>query len=236
MKKIYMPPDDKLSEMQSLGINLKSYIEIKMAELMIVNSINNNKKSKLSGAYKYILDNMNILHSICLLYPEEIQYAKLSQYDIQLLKQLINKSHDETIYNLDNLSNFAFSNIYSSSIIIQTIGKLQEQLLNRPEYRFQYQDNSLLDDIFTCKIIPELFEFSYKLIVNLVEIEPAYAVLIYQNKLDKGSKKELLKYGLSKYMERYGLCENIYTEEDILKQEETKRLIKAIRRNKFIID
>ena len=231
MKKIYMPSNEQLDEMQSYGIDLEKYVEIKMVEAIITRGINYPKAGKLKSIYKYLQDNIDIVHAICYLYPEEIKYSELANYDIQLLEQIINKKQEQSIYNLDNLANIkSTATIYSQPIFLATIDKLAKELPNNPEYRFEYKENPLLDDIFGCKIIPELYNMSVPTIVKLAEIEPAYAVLLNQNKADK---KELLAHGLNKYYQRYGLADfnNTYNKENINDNPKTRRLIKAINRN-----
>ena len=238
MKKVYMPTDDMLIEMQSMGANVDQYVTIKMAESIMVDGKNYPAKGMLKGCYKYLKDNSSVVHAVCLLYPDEIKHSELASYDTKLLEQLINKNNNKSIYNLDYLCRFVLSSQYSVTTTYEVVNKLASELPNNPEYRFEYAENRLLDDLFNGELIiayPTLDFFK-----QLVTIEPAYA-LLFKNKiikeygtLDMETISELLKTGLMNYVQRYGLeyQPNYYNFGIDIEKRDTKKLIKAIRRNK----
>ena len=241
MKKIYMPSDDILLKMQELGGNINAYLLIKAAESLIVDGINYPNKGMLKSAYKYLRENPDIAHAVCLLYPKEIKYSEVAKYDVSLTSQLISKSTSKDIYTLDNLSYFGESIRDNNPIILNTIGQLDEYLPTNPEYRFEYKDNVILEDIFSTRILDRTKFYNNIIMEKLSNIEPAYAVLFpqvteYENKyLEETYRKMLLTKGMRTYAIRYCLDGTLrYNKEiDLNNQdEETKRLIRCIKHDK----
>jgi len=238
MKKIYMPSDSTLARMESSGINVYKYVLIKMIESIIVDGKNLPNKGMLKGTYKYLLEDPDVVHSICLLYPEEITYSDIAKHDMTLLDKLINKSSDTSVYNLDYLSKFTYSTTHSTIILRNAVETLGKGLQKRPEYRFEYQNNELLDDIFACKLDPSMFYISLETARYLTAIEPAYAFLLkgikldgFNNELNEEAISHLLFDGLIGYAERYDIDFPNRNGNINLSHPTTKRLIKAIRRN-----
>lgn len=247
MKKIYMPSEQKLHEMQALGANVYKYLLIKAVESLIVDGINYPHKGILKSAYKYLRENPDIAHAICLLYPEEIKYSFVAMYDAELCEQLIGKQQDTSIYSLDNLSHFPNSISYNLSVVDTTIDKLDEYLPRTPQYRFEYQSNELLEDIFSTKILQQVNFRSPETMAQLTRIEPAYAVLFpeaspimsfSESQINDAYRKEILIEGINAYAKRYQIASIIsgsnQHNEDILTNpdENVKKLLKCIRENK----
>ena len=242
MKKIYMPSDETLLKMQSLGGNIYKYLLIKVIESLIIKKLNNSNEGILKNTYKYLRENPNIARGICLLYPEEIKYSEIAQYDAYLAEQLIKKSIDKEIYNLDKLIYFKKIINENTQVIKTTIDVLDRHLSKNPEYRFEYQSNNgtegLLDSIFSTNIIDENIYWNQEMKEKLSRIEPAYAILLptigYQDDfLESTSRKELLRKGIAAYASRYGINNITSKEVDLDKpDEDTKRLIKCIKNNR----
>lgn len=234
-KKIYVPTTDDLYIMQDLGANIYQYLLIKTVESLIIEGLKYKNKGMLKSAYKYIRENPDIAHAICLLYPQELEYSECAKYDVLLCESLISRKNSASIYELDNLSKFKPIIQNNISILNKVISCLGEELPNNPKYRFTYKSSELLDNIFGVKldnyhmITPSNYEC-------LSAIEPAYA-LKFLNELSVDEIKKLLKYGMNKYLERYGLDRTIgyeYANKDVLTSPDTniKRLIKCINQNK----
>lgn len=154
MKKVYMPTMDELYQMQEMtnGFSMYKYILIKAIESLIIDGKNYPNKGILKSAYKYLRENPDIAYAICRMYPEEIKYSECAQNDINLcLKLLDEKSIDNhNIFNLDRLQYFENGlGVLTNDGVIQTTAHiLASSLPNTPQYRFEYQENSLLDAIF----------------------------------------------------------------------------------------
>lgn len=245
MKKIYMPSDETLHKMQELDGDINTYLLIKAIETLIVDGVNYPSKGKLKNAYKYLRENPKIVRAICLLYSEEIRYSELAKYDIDLANWLINKTPNREIYSLDNIGYFSHSIQYNYQFVKNVIDKLGEGLFYNPEYRFEYKESELLDDIFSTKIL-EAHDFGYsETIKKLPSIEPAYAVLLpyvtggnHDDVPEEIHRKILLSEGIKAYARRYGL--GWYAEKNKDKKvdfdnpnEDTKRLIRCINHDKF---
>ena len=158
MKQVYIPTMDELYLIQDkvTGYNLYKYLLVKAVESLIMEGINLPNKGILKNAYKYLRENPEIAYAICRLYPEEIKYSEYAQNDIDLCEELITNEdlQERTIYNLDNLHHFenGLGVLSNREILITTAKLLSRELPKNPRYRFEYKENTLLDNIFTCSI------------------------------------------------------------------------------------
>lgn len=250
MKKVYMPTMDELYQMQDLGVDIEKYLLVKAIEsLALEGRVLTARGGILRLAYKYLRENPEIAYAICRMYPEEIKYSEIAQNDIRLLWDLLGQSEKpqdasgkqfyQTIYDLDNLAYFEHGAgmLMNQRTVRYTIDELDKKLPNVPEYRFDYRQSSLLDNIFTCNLpIDEINRFIYK----LAKIEPGYALKVEKQQLDEGSigRKTILREGMQSYFERYGIEPTNYQkfeQKDVLTNPDTnvKRLLKCIKEHKI---
>ena len=242
MKKVYIPTMDELYQMQDMvtGYNLYKYILIKVIESLTMEGIIYPNKGMLKSTYKYLRENPEIAYAICRMYPEEIKYSESAQNDIRLCVDLIKDKfiQDKTIYRLDNLKHFEKGiGVLSNQRVIQdTANILATKLPQNPQYRFEYKQNTLLDNIFDCQI--QTIDINNKSSYDFISIEPAYTIKLdgHQmiNLIDKyGDESGILKNSINKYAERYGITGRDgweYRDKDILTNpdENVKRLLKCI--------
>ncbi len=224
MKKILMPTYSELYEMQDMHVNILPYLYAKAVERLCIEYNNYPRRgSILDGEYKYLREDFNIVFGICSMYPKEIKYSQVAQYDIDLAMRLIREEDNFDIYRLDNLS--LFSDSVSDNIFItrEVIRILSEEIGKNPKYRFEYKDSKILNDIFMGRIDPMVMSLDRDMLLHLSSIEPYYGL--------KSKDYDLLREGMRLYTKRYGI-DYVYDNRDILSNQssEVKRLIKCINR------
>lgn len=224
MKKIFMPTYSELYKMQDMHVNILPYLYAKAVERLCIEYNNYPRRgSILGGEYKYLREDPTIARGVCSMYPKEIKYSPVAQYDIDLAMKLISEEDSLAIYRLDNLSSFSASISDNIFITREVIRILSEEISKNPKYRFEYKDSKILEDIFMGRIDPKVIPLDSEMIFRLSTIEPYYGL--------KSKDEELLREGMRLYTERYGIdyeCDN----KDILTNQttEVKRLIKCINR------
>ena len=157
MKKVYIPTEEELQQLNYLGINPYNYLFSKVTETLIMEDIIYGEIDMLDTAYEQLSEFPEIIYAISRIYPEKIASSEYARKDIDLCRLLTSKisRQDNSIYQLDTLSYFDLeSSIISDNIVIQnTIKNLSEHLSTNPRYRFDYKEpNILLDNIFDCEI------------------------------------------------------------------------------------
>ena len=248
MKQVYVPTMDELYQMQDMvnAHNLYKYILIKTIESLIMEGIIYPNKGMLKSTYKYLRENPEIAYAICRMYPEEIKYSESAQNDIRLCVDLIKDKfiQDKIIYRLDNLKHFENGlGVLSNQRVIQdTANILATKLPQNPQYRFEYKQNTLLDNIFACQI--STTDINNKSSYDFISIEPAYTIKLDEhqmiNLIDKyGDETGILKNSINRYAERYGITGRDgweYRDKDILTNpdENVKRLLKCINQHQKI--
>ena len=240
MKKLYMPDENQLREMQNLGANVYRYLTAKTIEALILRAKNKNTvdvhamEHELAFSDEDIRGNYEINHGYCLVYPVAIGSAEYAMYDSSLCQRLITKPSDKSVYNLDVLSSFSPAVQFNVYTISSTLAKLKGGLMINPEYRFEYKESALLNGIFSCEALPLFANLSKDDIRALIAIEPAYAVMLNKHILGDDIAKEMLIYGMSEYGDRYDLgpaYNIIQADGDVLSNSKTRRLIKEINKN-----
>lgn len=232
MKKVYIPTEEELQQLEYLGIDTYKYLLSKTTETLIMEDVIYNETDMLDITYEQLSEFPELTYAISRIYPEKIASSVYARKDIELCRLLTSKlsRQDNSIYQLDTLSYFDLeSSIISDNIVIQnTIKNLSEHLSTNPRYRFDYKElNILLDNIFDCEIPIE--NIATNLQYELLSIDP-----IYITKLGLDLEKEKRDYfqnkafylsrGLAKYTNRYHL-ENI---DRTNQQEKTKKLIRYL--------
>lgn len=221
MKGLYLPTKDDLYQMQSSNANIYKYLVAKNIEALIFNS---KDKEILKNIHKYQREDPNIARGICMIKPDEIPYSDVVKYDIELCNYLL-QLKPNTIYRLDNLSYFNTSTQFNQAIMVETIITLYNELNNNPEYRFNYKESRLLNQIFTC----DSFAFSTlprKIKEMLVSIEPAYAINFgYLDIVNKSINEYATRYLIDNDLGLSLLKKDIITNPD----KDVKRLLKTIK-------
>lgn len=256
MKKVFMPSMNGLQEMQSLNADVYSYVLIKAVEKFIIEGINYSAKGILNPncTMKCILNDPEVVIPICRMYPELISRFDFANNDTALCMELLNSSHQEKYASsLDNLAYFDSSAICSNQIIVKdVIGKLKDELIANPKYRFTYKNNALLNQIFATTILSSnngLYirpEEKETLLTKLATIEPYYAMQIgkelslegYSTQELAELKRELLITSINSYKRRYGITEdNSHKGEDIFTKDniKVKRLIRKITNDPMLL-
>ena len=130
-----------------------------------------------------------------------------------------------TIYRLDNLSYFSELTQFNQTIVIDTIITLYNELKSNPEYRFNYKESILLNQIFTCD--PFAFSTLPKEIKEmLVSIETAYAINFgYLGIVNKSINEYAARYLIDNDLGLSLLKKDIITNPD----KDVKRLLKTIK-------
>ena len=105
MRKIYMPSNDVLIEMQDRGANVYKYILTKTIESIIRCGIIYPDAGKLKYAQKYLRENPEIARAICTLYPEDMRYSEVARNDFKLCLRLMRTTPNKES-KLNNLAKF----------------------------------------------------------------------------------------------------------------------------------
>ena len=245
-KRVYLPTEEDLREIERIkesnkvvDINAYGYLVAKAIEKILVDKQNG---TLIGNMDDYILNIPQIVYGICWVYPEELKNFDRIRQDESFCEQLLRKNGDNTIYNLDRLGIYLPSVQFSSNIVRTTIDILNEKLKDNPEYRFEYQENDLLNSIFSFNY-PMFEDLSFALFSKLKNIDATYA-LNYGTKslysdfyVDNKNDKDLITHrkgmffeeGLTRMLERYNLskhCGYDYRGVDITKDdnEQIKRL------------
>ena len=232
MKKVYIPTEEELQQLNYLGIDTYKYLLSKTIETLIMEDIIYNETDMLDITYEQLSEFPELTYAISRIYPEKIASSVYARKDIELCRLLTSKlsRQDSSIYQLDTLSYFdGESDVMSDIIVTQnTIKNLSEHLTSTPRYRFDYKEpNILLDNIFSCEIKAE--NIALNLQQELLSIDPIYITKLGLD-LDKEkrnysqNKAFYLSRGLAKYTNRYHL-ENI---DRTNQQEKTKKLIRYL--------
>lgn len=243
MRKIYMPTENELYQMQEVmgGENMYAYLLAKAVEALIVNGLNNPAQGILRNADEDVKNDAEIVRAIGLLYPYEIEHSQLAMNDSKLCLNLLYGTEDRSIYELDNLNRFYDEVNYDPKVVEKTISTLSDKLLDMPRYRFEYRQSPLLESIFSCD--QRIFDLGNPAV--LMGIEPGYSLKPIigddiEATYNRKYKRSHLFQGMEKYCERYRIPSPRYAghqyeyETDILtdKDENVKRLIRTIYHDK----
>lgn len=264
MKKVYMPSMDMLYQMQDMEANIYKYLVIKKIESIICEGVGTLGGILSRCTLNEIVDMkeyQEIVKTICLLYPEELKnlvrieedgFSKnlkldLLKEDVDFCLQLLYNSPSGTENNLDYLTYFN-SDVTSNVLVLKKVFiMLREELTKNPKYRFEYlsddRNNTLLDDVFECKIGDNELMFiggdsRDEIVKALTTIEPAYAVSLCADYLphvnEDISRNNLLYNGINAMANRYRINRGMgfeYFGKDILTNpdSEVKKLVKNIK-------
>ena len=224
MKKVYIPKVEELITIESYkNANVYKYLLAKVVESLLLNRI------YLISLDESLKDIKELTDSICYIYPQEISFNRISS-DSNLCSRILDKHPSDEIYNLDNLARFDNNVLNDFGIIVKVIELLHQKLPHNPEYRFNYKENQLLNDIFHVNY--EKFNKCGELTINkIIEIEPIYALRFPNNsRVDDNIR---VATAIDEYTYKYGIPYTIgreYLNKDIINNpnEKVKKLIKYL--------
>lgn len=217
MKKIYIPTYEELITIESYkNASVYKYILAKVVEKLLST---NTYINAMDASLREIKE---LTNAICYIYPQEIRLQAPNAKDKQLCMHLLDKHPSDKIHNLDNLARFDNDVLLDYGITIQVIDILYKELSHNPAYRFTYQENSLLNDIFTAN--HERFANLPTITLSkLIEIEPIYG-LRYPNQT-KVADNTRLAVAIDEYTSKYGISYAIgreYIGKDIVNNPDNK--------------
>lgn len=232
MKKVYIPTPKDLRCMESVGIDIYSYLLNKTVESIIMVDIIYNKDDMFDIAYDTFYDYPEILYAIAKMYPEKIKDNKRARNDVDLCIKLIPnlKQQSTAIYGLDRIAQFSDTVLQNHDVINQVIRTLSKCIEYNPKYRFEYlEPNPILDKIFSGDIDIDL---SKELFDSITFIEPAYYTklkdkILKENK-DLRSLYDIVIRNALRYSFRYGISINCYEQ----KEERIKKLYRRLETHK----
>ena len=196
MKKVYIPTQEELADMQikmqATDSMIYRYLMAKIIETLIMEDVMYEETDMFDVAYEQFADYPEIRHGLAKLYPEKISGSKYASNDSDLCSRLItdwtinsslttkmnaNMQH-HPICNLNNLLQFSESTLQNPKVMEATIIALGEKLHLYPKYRFNYEEpNILLDAIFSGEILDE-FPYLNQIATSLSNIDPIFDIKI----------------------------------------------------------
>lgn len=238
MKKVYIPTEEDIAKLNSLGLNTYNYLLSKVTETLIMEDVIYEDIDMFEYVYKNLSEYPEILYSISRMYPERIVDSELASKDINLCRKLTEKlpHQDNSIYHLDTITYFNQElPIVADPVILKNVVKiLSDKLLLTPRYRFDYKEpNTILDNLFACEL-PKCLETS-EILSALISIDPIYATKLDITELYKIENKIRtipfeLSRGMFNYNHRYGM-ETEIKEKDI-QIKKSKKLIRCLEERK----
>lgn len=231
-----MPSMNELYKMQDMGANMYKYLFAKAVEAIVLQGINSEDKEILKNTYKYLRENPYMAYSICMMYPNEIKNSEIAMLETSLCLNLL-ENRQNSVSNLDYLSNFDNSVLNNTMVLRTVILMLEEELRRNPRYRFEYKDNILLDRILNREVEKYDTKFNKELLISLLNIEPAYGILFSQSSFESFNldKNGCVCVSVNDYAKRYYIPIDLgveYFGKDILTNPDTdvKRLLRCINR------
>lgn len=232
MKKVYIPNEEEIQQLNYLGIDTYKYLLSKTIEALVMEDIVYDETDMMESAYEEFEGFKELTYAIARIYPERIATSVNARKDINLCRLITSKlsREDSSIYQLDAISYFGDeSPVMSDNIVIEnTIKRLSEHLTSAPRYRFDYKEpNILLDNIFGCEI--PLENIKENLQHELLSVDPIYITklgldLDAEKRNYAQNKSFYLSRGLTRYANRYYL-ENI---DRTNQREKSKKLIRYL--------
>lgn len=239
MKKVYIPTEEEIEKLNSVGVNTYNYLLSKVTETLIMKDVIYEDIDMFEYVYENLSEYPEILYSIARIYPDRISLSNIASKDINLLRMLTKKikNQDTSIYNLDYITQFSEELLEEPDLIVlkNVASVLADKLISTPRYRFEYKGpNILLDNIFTCEL-PKNIDTT-ELLSYLMTIDPIYATkqdisCFYQtDKKNKTIPFELTR-GMTQYNIRYGMETDI--QDKNIKREKSKKLIRCLNEHKI---
>lgn len=213
-KKVYIPNQNELEKMdmilannQQNDSNLIKYLQAKQIEYIIA-------QGGLEFFDSDIKNDIDIVEKVIRYIPADIWCTPFNS-DKDLAKIIIENNYpkQEVDYGLDYL-NCLSANLYQNAdFVLLVVQKLNKILKEKPNYRFNYQNNSLLSSIFATTILKYLkmeeitIEQELQLYKELIEIEPSYITKINMASILKSYN---IKYEINYYYANIKLANDLY--------------------------
>ena len=83
MKKVYIPTEEELQQLNYLGINPYNYLFSKVTETLIMEDIIYGEIDMLDTAYEQLSEFPEIIYAISRIYPEKIAPSVYARKDIE---------------------------------------------------------------------------------------------------------------------------------------------------------
>ena len=168
MKMVYIPTMDELNTIQKLinnGSHTYRYLLAKVIEVLMMELTLEPSKPILDIVYDKFNEFPEIAYAIGKNYPQEVGRSEYAVNDINLCKYIIDNigKEDDSIKQLDTILKVLEkgTGVLGNKLVVNSIvNKLSQGLKTYPKYRFEYQENSILDEIFLCQI-PNLNQYSF---------------------------------------------------------------------------
>ena len=260
MKKVYIPTEQELEQLQHIKGNVYQYMTSKVIETLIMEDVLYEEIDMFDVAYDEFAEFPEILYALGKMYPEIIRYNERASKDNNLWRILTQNlpSQDTSIYYLDHLVGY-HSGIsdneltdkvdlldgsipFDKEVIANVARILASKLTSFPKYRFDYSRSEpcfLLDSIFSCELPSRYVDV--KSFEDFATIDPVYAVKLTRCEYDKKdiAQQELLfvmTRSMVKYSGRYGLdaYNNPYRGQNIISKPDAKvkKLLRHLEQHK----
>ena len=259
MKKVYIPTEKELSQLESAKANMYQYLVAKLIETLIMEDVLYESIDMFDEVYENWHEFPEILPILARLYPNRMKENERAVKDIQLWRALTEKLpvQDKSIYFLDSLSLYCkdFYDMDTGMIKDATSGKLPfdrqlitnvakllaDKLSSCPQYRFEYSKDEpcpLLHSIFNCEITsPYVEPKSYE---DFTTIDPIYSVKLCQDGMTRNAAEQAIRFGIGRsmirYAARYGLdgYNNPYEGHNVISKPDAKvrKLIRRLQEHK----
>ena len=144
MKKVYIPTEEEIEKLNSLGLNTYNYLLSKVTETLIMEDVIYDDIEMFEYVYENLSEYPEILYSLCKIYPDRIGLSDVASKDVILLRKITERLHkqDNSIYNLDYITQFSEELLTNPDPIVlkNIIKKLSSKLISTPRYRFDYKE------------------------------------------------------------------------------------------------
>ena len=224
MKKVYIPTEEELHNLEKLGVNSYYYLITKTIESMIMADVIYEEEDMFEVAYDEFSDIPQIIYAIARMYPERIADSVKSANDVELCKKIIPTlaQNNKSIYGLEKMSNFKEKILENPAVIAIIINTLVNQLPINPKYRFEYNGpNDTLDKIFNCELDTKNMDFST--LQTLATLDPIYLakskeVIILPEIAALAIQKYANIYGINAYGVRTTKFTSVVNNDDKIKK------------------
>lgn len=240
-KKVYIPSIEELEELEKIisnsniistnnNFDLYSYCLAKKIEIILA-----------CGGLEHFgqeeKEDYTIVKSVIKYYPSDIWCTPYNN-DIYIAKEIIFNNKTQYKFGLDNVQFLSPKLLNENVFIKDVIDALLKTLMFNNEYRFEYADSIILNNIFLKQLSKEHINSpNYQ---QLLKIEPAYILDIDKNNFNNTyyTNDEITKLrqantfanAIHSYSSRYGIHNTYENSEE--KEVKQKKLVRFLQENK----